>query len=81
MLGMLGQWPKWPDAQHPQAARPFLLPFVPYNGGTALHSLHGTLHALSVLQQTPGDGGAWPHLTVGKLGSDGAQLPGHRAFN
>lgn len=57
MLAMLGQWPKWPDAQHPQAAWPCLLPFVPYNGGTALYSLHGTLHALSLLQQTPGGGG------------------------
>ena len=27
-----------------------------------------------------GVGGTWPHLTVGKLGSEGAQLPGRRAF-
>ena len=56
MLGMRRQWPKWLDAQPPRAARPCLLSFVPHNGGTPLYSLHRILHALSLLQQTPGDG-------------------------
>ena len=47
---------------------------------TAFYSLHETLHALSLWQQTPRGWGSWPPLTVGKLGTDLAQLAGGRAF-
>lgn len=77
--GWARQWPKWLTLQPPGQPGLSASP-LSHNGGTTLYSLHRALHALSLLQQTPGVGNTWPCLTVGKLGSDGAQLPGHRAF-